>query len=528
MHTKLRGALFCMLTLVVATAAVAAPVEFYDTSGNLLVGCDVLAFGDQVQAQKFTGDATSTYNVAALSGTKVTFRVSDPNNDWHSTTVVIPEELQGPMPITVARVLTGSTCATPTAAAVPSVSAGTTVGAPDSPEAFFCGTSVTIPSAGQWYSVGGTGTVLNASTCNDANYDTKLSVYCQDCDNLTCVNGNDDGAGCAGFTSSVDFCADGDGFLVFVHGFGSATGDYNLTLTDLGTACSNGGACEPPPVTGACCTDNCDVLVGATPEVIAECARLSCTQETTEDCLASGGVYNGDDTACVEATGEVLIAGVALGTPIPDNDPTGAREEVVIPGPTGDVFDMDVDLNITHSWIGDLSVILTHKDTGTAVALWSRNCGASSNLTILADDEGTQTFCGAAFSPTTGSIPPALTNGFTSALSDFDSESAAGTWSLVVDDNFTADTGSITSWDLIIALGASNCPGCGGGDDEDEDEDADDGSDDAYDNNLDAYGRTTDNRMDGMLELDRNDVRDEGQNSTRGTRGERTSRRSIR
>ena len=265
--------------------------------------------------------------------------------------------------------------------------------------------------------------------------------------------------------------------------------------------------------------------MGATPEVIAECERIQCTQETAEDCMLAGGDYLGDEVACVEPTGEVLVASSALGTPIPDNDPNGAREEVVIPGPTDDIFDVDVQLNITHTWIGDLAITLTHKDTGIAVDLWSRNCGASSNLQILSDDEGTQSFCGFAFSPTTGSIPPALTNGFTSFLSDFDGVSAAGTWSLTADDNFTADTGDITSWDLVIALGAANCPGCyvpPMGDDEDSSDD--NGSDDGYGDNLEAEGRTDE----GLLDLDRGSVRDNGANTTRGIRGERTSRRSIR
>ena len=73
-----------------------------------------------------------------------------------------------------------------------------------------CGTSVTAP--GVWYQVEGTGNTMTASTCDDgdpstgsANYDTKISVFCADCDHLLCIGGVDDTAGCANFTTSFSW-----------------------------------------------------------------------------------------------------------------------------------------------------------------------------------------------------------------------------------------------------------------------------------------------------------------------------------
>jgi hypothetical protein len=105
---------------------------------------------------------------------------------------------------------------------------GTTIEATVDGDAGFCGTSVTAP--GVWYKTEAAG-LLTASTCNQADYDTKLSVYGGECGDLGCIAGNDDTAGCAGFTTEVTWASDGAENLVLVHGFGSATGNFDLTLT---------------------------------------------------------------------------------------------------------------------------------------------------------------------------------------------------------------------------------------------------------------------------------------------------------
>ena len=91
-----------------------------------------------------------------------------------------------------------------------------------------CGTSNTAP--GVWYRVSHDG-LLTASTCNQANYDTKLSVFDGECGALGCVTGNDDAPGCSGFTSEVIWGSDGSERLILVHGFGTATGDFDLTIS---------------------------------------------------------------------------------------------------------------------------------------------------------------------------------------------------------------------------------------------------------------------------------------------------------
>jgi cysteine-rich repeat protein len=124
-----------------------------------------------------------------------------------------------------------------------------------------------------WYTVIGTGGEITASTCNlDAgaqatNYDTKVSVYCLGCNDLFCIDGNDDGSPSGANpdpdcvipetgssfnrASTVTWCSQAEAtYRILVHGFGTSNGDFQLNLT-AGDACSSTDECIPPePVCG--------------------------------------------------------------------------------------------------------------------------------------------------------------------------------------------------------------------------------------------------------------------------------------
>lgn len=117
---------------------------------------------------------------------------------------------------------------------------GSTEGAfEDSAEAPFCGTSVTAP--GVWYVIETGGECITASLCSGATaYDSKLSVYTGDCSALVCVDGNDDSCG---LQSEVNFTGtDGEMFWILVHGFGGASGEFELEVI-----------CEDPPANDNVC-----------------------------------------------------------------------------------------------------------------------------------------------------------------------------------------------------------------------------------------------------------------------------------
>ncbi len=110
---------------------------------------------------------------------------------------------------------------------LPGTTAGATVD--DAP---FCGTSNT--AAGVWYRYSASGGDVTASLCDQADFDTKISVYTGGCGDLSCVVGGDDNFGCADvLTSEVSFdSAFGGEYLILVHGFSSFVGDFTLSVTE--------------------------------------------------------------------------------------------------------------------------------------------------------------------------------------------------------------------------------------------------------------------------------------------------------
>jgi len=73
--------------------------------------------------------------------------------------------------------------------------------------------------------------VITVSTCNTANFDTRLAAYAGSCTALTLVACNDDGPGCAGFTSIMEWSGTaGVLYRIRVGGFGgSGSGTLNVS-----------------------------------------------------------------------------------------------------------------------------------------------------------------------------------------------------------------------------------------------------------------------------------------------------------
>jgi hypothetical protein len=123
--------------------------------------------------------------------------------------------------------------------AIPSTTAGSTEFAffDDAPP---CNAALTTPNV--WYSVVGTGTTITASLCSPATtYDTRISVYCGTCDDLTCVGGNDQ---FCGDQSQISWCSQaGATYYILVHGFRDEHGPFELELSANSQACTPTVAC---------------------------------------------------------------------------------------------------------------------------------------------------------------------------------------------------------------------------------------------------------------------------------------------
>lgn len=124
---------------------------------------------------------------------------------------------------------------------------------------------------------------------------------------------------------------------------------------------------------------------------------------------------------------------------------------VVVPASLGAVItDLNVvGLDITHSYISDLTVRLT-SPSGTTVDLITNICADEDNINVNLDDQAaTATFpC----PPLAGTIvQPA------SALSAFNGQNSTGTWTLTVVDGYDQDGGNINGWGLSINTNTNTC-----------------------------------------------------------------------
>ena len=126
-----------------------------------------------------------------------------------------------------------------------------------------------------------------------------------------------------------------------------------------------------------------------------------------------------------------------------------------------DITDLDVNLDITHTWMGDLSVSLTAPDGTTVVQLIDRpgvpataagcnNIDPAINVDL--DDEAALTIEDSCPEPFVGSFIP------NEALSAFDGISTMGTWTLYISDSAGLDTGDLNSWTLNYSYNATTSP----------------------------------------------------------------------
>ncbi len=132
------------------------------------------------------------------------------------------------------------------------------------------------------------------------------------------------------------------------------------------------------------------------------------------------------------------------GTAIVDN--TTVSTTITVPD-SFTITDLNVDMNITHTWVGDLTITL-ESPALTQVVIFDGSvdgCSGDNIMDLYDDESGNPLVCdagsGDAF-PLADYIP-------SNALSAFDGEDTAGVWTLFVADGAGGDQGTIDSWSLI-------------------------------------------------------------------------------
>ncbi|WP_255571282.1 proprotein convertase P-domain-containing protein, partial [Halomarinibacterium sedimenti] len=187
---------------------------------------------------------------------------------------------------------------------------------------------------------------------------------------------------------------------------------------------------------------------------------------------------NGNTSTCeTEVTVQDIIAPVlqCIGEPAPVTDsasaspglPFGAAPTVVTStiDVTDDfiITDLNVDVNISHTWVGDVIVTL-ESPSGTMVTIIDRpgditappdGC-AGDNIVATLDDEAAtpvEDECAAGTPTINGSFIP------NNPLSAFDGESTLGTWTMTVEDAFPAfDDGVFNSWAIHYTHNVTAAP----------------------------------------------------------------------
>jgi len=108
-----------------------------------------------------------------------------------------------------------------------------------------------------------------------------------------------------------------------------------------------------------------------------------------------------------------------------------------------DINDVNVTINLEHTFTGDLDIFLIGPD-GTSVELSTDNGGTGENMTgTIFDDEAADPITSGS-APFTGSFQPE------GNLSDFDTLMSAGDWTLRITDDANADGGQLLNWTLQL------------------------------------------------------------------------------
>jgi len=103
---------------------------------------------------------------------------------------------------------------------------------------------------------------------------------------------------------------------------------------------------------------------------------------------------------------------------IPDNDENGVTSTISVPGGVAASDSVIVEVEIEHSYVGDLTVTVEH--AGRSVLLHDRSGGSTDDLTLRV------------------------------AADDFAGVSPEGTWSLTVADHASIDSGRLNSWAVVL------------------------------------------------------------------------------
>jgi hypothetical protein len=149
-----------------------------------------------------------------------------------------------------------------------------------------------------------------------------------------------------------------------------------------------------------------------------------------------------DPFACPE-----MIEVSCTNCPLPITGNTTTFDAVNVPILNQDcvVVDVDVALDISHTWYGDLFVDLSNEDVASS-ELFSDICGNFDNMQVTLDDDAAAPIGSVCAAPLTGTFTTESGDG----LNDFEGTRASGRWRLDIFDDFPTDDGTLNDWTLRL------------------------------------------------------------------------------
>jgi immune inhibitor A len=213
--------------------------------------------------------------------------------------------------------------------------------------------------------------------------------------------------------------------------------------------------------TGIICNPTEDLL-GCT-EVFSSDTSVTLSATPVSGWTFSGwsGACSGTGTCTVLVNGGKLVIASFTNTPnsftstdipksIPDNSGTGVSSTLTVSsGNCSSIADVNATMNISHTWVGDLLVQLTHNNSGRTAILFYGSCGSNDNIIATFNDEAASTV----------QCPPNGTYQPYEPLSIFDGINGEGIWTLNVYDFALGDTGTLNSWGISMSCSTANFSG---------------------------------------------------------------------
>lgn len=203
-----------------------------------------------------------------------------------------------------------------------------------------------------------------------------------------------------------------------------------LTTTATGVTVSAGSSVYPD-VASSDTVLNTDDFILALGDEVACGSTLDLTLAVTYD-VATNPVSSESDSFDIQLTVGDLVTETSTNNTqvsIPDDNSSGIQSTIDVSGATESVGELfNIDVNIEHSWVGDL-IITLRSPQGTEVTLYDPDDLDSSSDVV-------------------GNFPRDYTP--VESLSAFEGEDPNGTWTLTVSDNAAEDTGTLNSWSINL------------------------------------------------------------------------------